>query len=79
MSKMMRTENECLGHQERKEIEHFIEIKLQQRHVQMVDLGGFVTILNGPNYKKLTLGEVQESYKKSKEWEKIKTSFYSIP
>ena len=69
---------DCLGHQERTELEERIETRLQGREVRVVDLEGSVTILNGSNYKKMTLREVQESFGKSKEWEKIKTSFSTL-
>merc|ERR1711892_630438 len=69
----------CLGHEERKELEKFMETRLRDRTVRKVNQEGSVTILNGPDYKKWTLREVKEDFKNSKEWEKVKTSFYCIP
>ena len=70
---------DCVGHQERLDLDSYIERKLEERELTVVDYDGFLNVNTGPNYKKLTLREVQNSYKKSVEWKKITKSFYCIP
>ena len=69
----------CLGHAEREALDDYISTVLQERQPTEVNYEGVVNVDTGPNFKTLTLKDVENNYKKSKEWEKIKTSFYCIP
>jgi hypothetical protein len=71
-------ETECVGHKEREKLEEFIKNIPAERKTKPIKTDGFLNVNCGPQYKKLTLKEVQDTYERSKEWENIK-SFSSIP
>ena len=68
----------CLAHEERIALDSYIRKKMEERETTVVNVDSSVNINTGPNYKKLTLKEVQNKYRTSKEWGEIQ-SFYCIP
>ena len=50
-------------------LDNYINTVLQERQPTEVNYEGFVNVDTGPNYKKLTLKDVQNNYRQSKEWD----------